>query len=52
MPKLYWRGHPVYEIGDYCGGWVKIAFYDAASPITGTGACWAQMEDITIEEEA
>ena len=51
MLKAYWRGHPIYYIGDIVGDWVKICFYDNASPITGTGACWASMDDITVEDD-
>ena len=53
MPKAYWNGHEVYQIGETCGGWVKISFYmtDYESPLTGTGCCWADMDDIIIREE-
>ena len=51
MLKAYWRGHPIYYIGDIVGDWVKICFYDDASPLTGTGACWASMDDITVEDD-
>ena len=53
MPKAkaYWKGHPIYDIGDYCNGWALIAFeanwYE--SPLTGTGACWVDMNDIVLE---
>ena len=52
MPKATWKGHPVYEIGETCGGWVKIAFKmnDYTSPITGTGACWVPMDEVILEE--
>ena len=50
MPKAYWRGRRIYDIGEFCAGWVKIAFYDSASYFTGTGACWVDMDEVTVEE--
>lgn len=52
MPKLYWKGHPIYMIGDeYINGYVKILFYSDESPITGTGCVWADMNDVIVEEK-
>jgi len=53
MPKAYWKGYQVFQIGEICGGWVKISFYCNyyESPLTGTGCCWALLDDITVEEE-
>ena len=50
MIKAYWRGRQIFDIDVYSNGWAKIAFWDRDSCMTGTGACWVDMDDITIEE--
>lgn len=48
--KAYWRGREIFCTDEFIGDWVKIAFWDPDSYFTGTGACWALMDDIVIEK--
>ena len=53
MVTATWQGHQIYMVDAYANGWAKIAFYDNwfASPLTGTGACYVQTDEIILEEE-
>ena len=50
MPKAYWNGHEIYDL-EFRAGWVEVAFRmnDFESPLTGTGACYVQTDEIVLE---
>ena len=54
MPKVkaYWKGHEIYQIREFKAGFARISYWASyyESPWTGTGGCWAPIDEIVIEE--